>query len=179
MNLTGSQEPERIDAGNVSASLFGVLGVVSELVGFPAGGGAGGLELVVILDHGLCQRRFGGSLRVIGTRLTLEGRPPRSSASCPYPPASPPNQSGCRARSISLMRGWLLNYFLMVPGRLEGRPRLNALNTRWTRSPRSCRTSRAADLGHGAHVIALLEQVPVDVRPSFRPFSWSPFEASC
>ncbi len=73
VDLTGN-EPERLTAGFVSASLFATLGV-EPAVGrtfTPAEDDAGGVP-VVILSHGLWQRRFGGDPQVIGRMLTLAG----------------------------------------------------------------------------------------------------------
>src|SRR5215510_12133865 len=74
-DLTGSGEPARLGAGFVSADLFATLGVE------PARGRAftpdedkpGGAP-VVILSHGLWQRRFGADPQVIGRALTLDGQ---------------------------------------------------------------------------------------------------------
>ncbi len=72
VDLTGSGEPERLTAGSVSAGLFQALGVG------PAHGRAftpeedqPGNAQVVILSHGLWQRRFGRDPQVIGRTLTL------------------------------------------------------------------------------------------------------------
>ncbi|MCI0489448.1 MAG: ABC transporter permease [Blastocatellia bacterium] len=73
-NLTGRGEPERISGASVSASLFSVLGV-APVAGrdfrpeedTPAG------DKVVILSHGLWQRRFGADPNILGQQLTLQG----------------------------------------------------------------------------------------------------------
>ncbi len=72
--LTGGGEPEPIQGHYVSASLFQLLGVM------PARGRAfspeedriGGTP-VVIVSHGLWQRRFGADPNLIGKTLTLDG----------------------------------------------------------------------------------------------------------
>jgi putative ABC transport system permease protein len=75
VDLTGSGEPARLGAGFVSADLFATFGVA------PARGRAFTLDEdkpggapVVILSHGLWQRRFGGDPQVIGRALTLGGQ---------------------------------------------------------------------------------------------------------
>jgi predicted permease len=73
--LTGSGQPERLNAQQVSASFFPVLGV-DPLVGrgfLPEEDrlGAGG---VVMLSYGLWQRRFGASPDILGKSLTLNAR---------------------------------------------------------------------------------------------------------
>ncbi|HET7273642.1 MAG TPA: ABC transporter permease, partial [Longimicrobiaceae bacterium] len=75
-NLTGGQEPERVAAGALTASAFEVLGVEA-LVGrtFTAEEDTPGADGVVVLGHGLWQRRFGGDPDVIGTDIQVNGRP--------------------------------------------------------------------------------------------------------
>ena len=73
--LTGSGQPERLSGQRVSASFFPVLGV-NPLLGrnfLPEEDrlGAGG---VVMLSHGLWQRRFGASPEILGKSLSLSAR---------------------------------------------------------------------------------------------------------
>jgi putative ABC transport system permease protein len=75
-SLTGGQEPERVRAAATTANLFETLDV-APLRGrtfTPAEGAPGGPD-VVVLGHGLWQRRFGGSPDVIGQSMLLNGRP--------------------------------------------------------------------------------------------------------
>ena len=73
--LTGDDEPERVLGAHSSANLFDVLGV------HPVRGRAytadedkAGANSVVILSHGLWQRRFGGKEDVLGRTLMMNGR---------------------------------------------------------------------------------------------------------
>ncbi|HET7457335.1 MAG TPA: ABC transporter permease [Gemmatimonadaceae bacterium] len=76
-NLTGDGEPEQVKGYRVTANFFPTLGVS------PALGRAfraeeervGGDDDVVILSHGLWQRRFGGRRDVVGRTVQLSGRP--------------------------------------------------------------------------------------------------------
>jgi putative ABC transport system permease protein len=73
-NLTGSGEPERIDGQRVSANLFPLLGVEPQLGrAFVPEEDQPGANHVVILSHGLWQRRFGSDAGIIGKSLTLNG----------------------------------------------------------------------------------------------------------
>lgn len=75
-NLTGGQEPERVAAAKVSGEFFALLGVepqsgrtiTAEDVG-PQGG------RVLVINHALWQRRFGGAADVIGQKVLLDDEP--------------------------------------------------------------------------------------------------------
>ncbi|HSE38021.1 MAG TPA: ABC transporter permease [Blastocatellia bacterium] len=74
-NLTGSGEPERLVAGQVSADLFTVLRVnATQGRVFTNDEDQPGATPVVVLSHGLWQRRLGGDSGIIGQNLTLDGR---------------------------------------------------------------------------------------------------------
>jgi putative ABC transport system permease protein len=74
-DLTGSDEPERLTAGAVTADLFAMLGVEPALGRvFTSAEFTDGGEPVVILSDGLWRRRFSGDRQVIGRALTLEGQ---------------------------------------------------------------------------------------------------------
>ena len=70
--LTGAGEPERITGARVSADFFPMLGVeTTEGRTFRPEEDQRGAERVVVLGHGLWQRRFGGDPSIIGQSLTL------------------------------------------------------------------------------------------------------------
>jgi Acidobacterial duplicated orphan permease len=74
-NLTGAAEPERIDGQRVSASLFQLLGVEPQLGRtFRPEEDQPGANHVVILSHGLWQRRFGSDPAIIGRAINLDGQ---------------------------------------------------------------------------------------------------------
>jgi putative ABC transport system permease protein len=75
-NLTGGQEPERVAPAKVSAAFFSMLGVAPQLgrVIRPDEQGPQGARVLVI-SHGLWQRRFGGAADVIGKQVALDDEP--------------------------------------------------------------------------------------------------------
>ena len=75
-NLAGSDEPERVAAAKVSTEFFNILGV-EPLLGrtiAPSEQGPKG-ERVLVISHGLWQRRFGGNSAVLGQKVSLDDEP--------------------------------------------------------------------------------------------------------
>jgi putative ABC transport system permease protein len=76
ITVTGSGEPERLNARMVTASLFPLLGVDARLGRtFRAEEDRAGGTPVLLLSYGLWQRRFGGSIDVIGKSMDLDSQP--------------------------------------------------------------------------------------------------------
>jgi putative ABC transport system permease protein len=74
-NLTGSGEPERIQAGQVTASLFTTLRVRAALGRvFTADEDKPGGPPVLVLSHALWQRRFAGDPQILGKTLNFNDR---------------------------------------------------------------------------------------------------------
>ncbi|MBM3725672.1 MAG: ABC transporter permease [Acidobacteria bacterium] len=75
-NFTGDAEPERLDGQIISPGLFPLLGV-QPAIGrlFTPDEETPGRDGVVILSHGLWQRRFGGDASLIGRKVLMSGRP--------------------------------------------------------------------------------------------------------
>jgi len=73
-NLTGIDEPERIQGAQLSANFFSALGVGPALGRtFLTEEDQPGKSRVVIISHGLWQRRFGSDPNIIGRQITLDG----------------------------------------------------------------------------------------------------------
>ncbi len=74
LDLTNEGIPERLTVGRVTAEFFSVLGA-SPAVGrlFTAGDFAPGANKVVVVDHGLWQRRWGGDPALVGSAVILDG----------------------------------------------------------------------------------------------------------
>src|SRR5215468_2064240 len=74
-NLTGVGEPERIQAGQVTASLFTTLRAHAALGRvFTADEDKPGGPPVVVLSYGLWQRRFGGQASILNEPIQLNGK---------------------------------------------------------------------------------------------------------
>ena len=71
LNLTGSGEPERINASSVSSSFFDILGV-PPLLGDPFHTGSVD-DRAVVLSYGLWARRFASDPGIVGRQITLNG----------------------------------------------------------------------------------------------------------
>src|SRR6266566_9332611 len=74
-NLNGGDLPERLEGFQVSPSLFSLLRV-KPLVGrtFTAAEEQPGNDAVILLSHGLWQRRFNSDLQIIGKPLLINAR---------------------------------------------------------------------------------------------------------
>ena len=76
VTLSGVSEPERLPAQMSTANLFSTLGInVSQGRTFTPEEDRAGGQPVVLISHGLWQRRFGGSQNVLGQSLTLDDKP--------------------------------------------------------------------------------------------------------
>ena len=75
-NLTGAEEPERLEGAQATANFFDVMGVRPTLGRvFTEAQEVPGQDAVVVISHGLWQRRFGGTADVLGKTIALNGRP--------------------------------------------------------------------------------------------------------
>ena len=75
-NVTGNEAPEQVQSTAVTANMFDVLGA-QPVMGrtFRPEDGQPGAEPVVLLDHGLWQRRYAADPALLGRPITLDGRP--------------------------------------------------------------------------------------------------------
>jgi putative ABC transport system permease protein len=72
----GDREPERVAGMSTSANFFRVVGVAPALGrGFLPEEEAAGRNRVVVISHGLWQRRFGANPNVLGQTITITGNP--------------------------------------------------------------------------------------------------------
>jgi predicted permease len=75
-NLTGTGEPERIPAARVSPRIFPMLGMQTQIGRtFTDDEDQPGRDRVVVLNHELWLRRFGGDPNILGRKIILDGKP--------------------------------------------------------------------------------------------------------
>ena len=172
--ITGGDSPERLDLAIFSAEMWRVLGV-SPAMGrtYTDDEDLAGAEPVVVLSHGLWERRFGADPSLVGRTVELDGTTttvigvmprgfgfpdPDTEAWLPIgiDPANPPGRS---------------NHFASMVGRLNqgtsleaAQEELRAIMTRW--SDEGVTGHRWGPPGHPAFLRGLHEQVVGDVRAS-------------
>ena len=170
LNLTGTGEPERILGAAPTASFFDVMGV-APLLGrvISPEENVQGNDRVIVLSHGLWQRRFGGERSIIGKEIQVDGanrtvigvmppefRFPEKNTEFWVPLAvSPENQA---------QRG---AYWLTIIGRLkpgvtveQARPEMEAIAKRIeTNFPQS-------NANTGVNLVSLRDQTVGKVRPA-------------
>lgn len=74
VNLTGGDRPERVRAAQMSADVFPMLGVEPKLGrAFTPREDRPGAERVVVMSHGLWERRYGAAPDIVGRTLGIEG----------------------------------------------------------------------------------------------------------
>jgi putative ABC transport system permease protein len=119
-NITGGDRPERVQGFLVSPDYFTTLGIRPLMGrGFVAGEDEPGHDRVVVLSHGIWQRRFGGDPRIVGQAIPINGIPRTVIGVLPpdvrYPaPAELWGPLSLEAEEWALRRG----RFLLVTGRL-------------------------------------------------------------
>ena len=171
-NLTGDDEPIRLDATAVSRDFFQTLGT-RPLLGrvFVPEEATTGKNTVVVLSYDFWRRQFGGDSGIVGRQLSLSGRkytvvgvmPERFQLRYPVPETSD------LWRPMVLEGETLANrraHYLYVFGRLRrdvspepARSALSAL------AARQAEAFPESNKGWGARVIPLREDISSDVRP--------------
>jgi putative ABC transport system permease protein len=74
VNLTGNQEPVRVNAASVNASLFPILGINAKIGRtFSQDEDQPGRNKVALLSHNLWQSRFGSKPGVVGEKIGING----------------------------------------------------------------------------------------------------------
>lgn len=171
-NLTGIDEPIRLNATAVSRDFFQTLGT-RPLLGrvFVPEEATAGKNTVVVLSYAFWQQRFGGDSGVVGRELSLSGRaytvvgvmPERFQLRYPLPQASD------LWRPMVLEGATIANrqgHYLYVFGRLRRGVSVGRAQSALTALARRQATDfPQTNRGWGARVIPLREDISSDVRP--------------
>jgi len=166
--LTGADEPELLEGARVSADLFSVLGMQPMLGrGFLPEEDVPGKNHVVVLGHGLWQRRFGGDPAVVGRGIVLGGEPYTivgvAAPEFTFRGADLYAPIAFSAEELS-HRG---SHYTIVVGRLASGATLAAAQTEMDGIADRLRAQYPdSNAGWGTSVISLQEQVVGGVRPA-------------
>ena len=159
--LTGAGEPERLFGAQVTTNFFDVIGLKPAMGRlFTTANETEGQDAIVLISHGLWQRRFGGAPDVVGKTMTLSTRvyeiigvmppemrwPERAEL---WKPLAPPQQ----ARES---RG---SFWLPVIGRLKPGVTLEAAQTEMAGISTRLEQAYPANRGYGANVVGLRDQM--------------------
>ncbi len=165
-DLTGVGEPVRLAAGAVSPPFFDILGT-QPILGrnFRTEEAIAGQHRVVILGHGLWERRFGSSPSIVGQKIVLNGIPHEVVGVLPRTFEFPDRSLELWAplalgTSPSRVQHSLEVYARLKPGISLERARADMDRV----GSELSMTYPEANRRHGAHVTALSEELTVPVR---------------
>ena len=166
-NLAGDGAPERLQGFQVSPALFDALGA-EPLLGrtFTADEEQPGRDSVVLLSHGLWQRRFGGDPGVVNRTVTLNGR--AYTVVGVMPPDFQIHRRADVWSPLALDERTLANrtaHYLIVFARLrDGVSPEQARGAMAALADNMARQHPDTNAGWGANVVPLREQVVGDVK---------------
>ena len=166
--LTGADEPERIPGAQTTANFFDVIGLRPALGRlFDEKNEAPGNDRVVVLSHGLWQRKFGGSADVLGKTLTLNGNPHEIIGVMPVEMQMPQTAQLWRplapADDLRNARG---AFWLPVIGRLKPEVSLEQAQTEMNGIATRVEEADSQMRGFGAYLVPLHRQLVGDVERS-------------
>ncbi len=165
-SLTAAGEPERLQGAQVTANFFDVMRV-PPVIGrvFTSQNETPGQDGVIVLSHGLWQRRFGGAADVLGRTIVLNGRPHEIIGVMPpllrwpakaelWKPLAPPQQ----------LREARDSFWLPVIGRLK--PGVSVEQAQAEMSQIGARIEEAypSNRGYGVNVVPLHQQLVGDIQ---------------
>jgi putative ABC transport system permease protein len=166
--LTGTGEPERIDGALTTANFHDVIGlrpVLGRL--YTEAQEQPGDDAVILLSHGLWQRRFGGALDVLGRTITLNGVPHEIIGVMP-PELSVPSTAQlwkplAPSEQQRTARG---NFWLPIIGRLKPGVPVEQAQTEMSGIAARLEQTYPVQAGFGANIVPLHRQIVGDVERS-------------
>ena len=159
--LTGAGEPERLMGAVVTANFFDVMGI-QPLTGrlFTTANETEGQDGVVVISHGLWQRRFGGATDVIGRTITLNTRPHEIIGIMPpelrWPARAELWKPLAPAQGVREARG---SFWLPVIGRLKPGIAVEQAQTEMSGISARMEAAFPGNRGYGANVVSLRDQL--------------------
>jgi putative ABC transport system permease protein len=160
-SLTGSGEPERLQGAAVTANFFDVMGITPAIGRvFTLDHETPGKDSVVVLSHGLWQRRFGGAADVIGRTITLNGRPREIIGVMP-PALRWPDRAELWAplAPAQQLRDARNSFWLPVIGRLKPNTPIAQAQAEMTGIGDRLEQAYPATKGYGIYVVGLQQQL--------------------
>jgi len=167
--LTGDENPERVFGAHSSANLFDVLGVRPERGRvYSAAEDTAGANTVVILSHGLWQRRFGGRDDAIGKTLSMNGRPMQIIGVMPEGFAFPnrDTQFWVPTGASEQQRTNRGSLWLQVIGRMKPDTSVEQAQSDLARVNGDLLKQFPGRKGYGVYVAGYLDQVVGKIRPA-------------
>lgn len=169
-NLTGTGEPERIDGRRATANLFPLLGVEPHLGRwFSPEEDQPGANRVVMMGHGLWQRRFGSDMNIIDKTILLNGESYRVIGVMP-PDFQFPSREVELWTPIAFTNQEVANrgsHYLQVVARLKPAITLQQAQAEMnTIAARLAQQHPAENTNLGAAVTPLHEHVAGDIKPA-------------
>jgi len=168
VNLTGEGDPERLVGSRVSADFFGLFRVPAELGRslLPEEDKVGGPK-VVVLSHGLWQRRFGGDPKILGRRLLLNGEPTTVVGVMPASFAMPRRGELWLPSQMEITDDLRGAHFVNVAGRLKDGISLERAQAEMTGiAGRIALAHPQSNKDWGVNVYSLRDLMVEDIRPA-------------
>ena len=160
-SLTGAGEPERLRGALATANFFDVLGV-QPLIGrvYTAANEVPGQDAVVLISHGLWQRRFGGAPDVLGRTLLLNGQQHEMIGVMPADLSLPEDAELWKPLAPSEnQRQARFSFWLPVIGRLQPGIAVEEAQTEMSGISARLQQSFPNMRGFGAYVVPLKQQL--------------------
>jgi putative ABC transport system permease protein len=167
--LTGAGEPERVRGAHSSANLFDILGVRPHRGRtYTTDEDQPGANNVVVLGHGLWQRRFGGSDAAVGTTVEMSGRPMRIIGVMPPGFAFPERQTEFWVPTgpSEAQRNNRGSLWLQVVGRMKAGVTVERAQADLARVNQDLLARFPGRKGYGVYVAGYTDQLVGRVRPA-------------
>lgn len=160
-SLTGAGEPERLLGAAVTASFFDVMGVLPSMGRvFTVEHETPGEDSVVVLSHGLWQRRFGGAADVLGRTMSLNGRVREVIGVMPPALRWPDDaELWTPLAPVQQQRDSRTSFWLPVIGRLKAGVSVEQAQAEMTSIGNRLEQAYPATKGYGVYVVGLQQQV--------------------